>query len=124
MRIRSTLLLSLCLLFGAALAGATPAAPADAPAVAPPAAAPGQVAPSCAASLSQQEALLFTPTPSPKAGSLCGSCSPSNCQGLNINAQCYYLTRFGYAIGKCHADSICSDPGFSALCICRNGPEV
>jgi len=124
MKFRPILLLSLCLLFGATLASATPATPADTPAVAPPASAPAQAAPSCAASLFQQEALPFTPAPSPRAGSACGSCSPSPCQGLNINANCYYLTRTGYAIGKCHADYVCSDPGFSTGCICRNGPEV
>jgi hypothetical protein len=118
MRARTTLLLSLALLFGASLAGATPA---DTPAVA----APAQAAPACAAaSLFQQEALPFTPPLSFKAGVLCGSCSPSPCQGLNINASCYYLTRTGYAIGKCHADFTCTDPGFSAGCICRNGPDV
>jgi hypothetical protein len=119
MKIRSTLLLSLGFLFGATLAGATPA---DTPT----ASAPAQAAPSCAAaSLFQQEALPFvTPTPTPKAGLLCGSCSPTPCQGLNINASCYYLTRSGYAIGKCHADYTCTDPGFSAGCICRNGPDI
>ncbi len=120
MKARFTLLLSLCLLFSASLAGATPA---DTPAVA----APAQAAPACpaATSLSQQEALPFvTPTPTPKAGLLCGSCSPSPCLGLNINASCYYLTRSGYAIGKCHADFTCTDPGFSAGCICRNGPDI
>jgi len=119
MRSRSILLLSACLLLGATLAGA---APADIPAVTLPASEPAQEAPSCDAGLFQQEA--FPSSPSPKAGSLCGSCSPSPCQGLSINASCYYLTRTGYAIGKCHADYVCSGPGFSAGCICRNGPEL
>jgi hypothetical protein len=121
MRTGSILLLSAGLLLGATLAGAAPAPATDTPAVAAPAA---QAAPSCPSNLFQQEdALPFTPRPLAKAAT-CGSCSPSPCQGLNINASCYFLTRFGYAIGKCHADSVCSDSGFSALCICRNGPEV
>lgn len=123
MNFRSILLLSTCLLSGVTLASATPPAPADAPKAAPPASAPAQDAPSCAANLFQQEeALPFTtPSPLPMAGG-CGSCSPSPCQGLNVNAGCYYLTRTGYALGKCHADSVCS--GTSIRCICRNGPEV
>lgn len=127
MKFRPILLLSACLLFSAALAGAMPAPPADTPVATPvvaaPAPAPEQAEPSCAAS-PLQEALSLTPNPSLKAGSQCGACSPTNCQGLNINASCYYLTRTGYAIGKCHADSVCSDTGFSARCICRNGPDV
>jgi hypothetical protein len=126
MKFRPTLLLSACLLFGAHLAGAAPATtPAAAPAaVIPQAPALPQEAPACAGTGSQQEALPFlNPNPSVKAVG-CGSCSNSPCQGAAINSSCYYLTRSGYALGKCHADFTCTDPGFSAGCVCRTGPDI
>jgi hypothetical protein len=123
MNVRPILLLSALLLSGATFAGAaTP----DAPAIAPQAALE-QAAPSCGASLSQQEALPFaslTPAPSPKSISACGPCTPTPCQGKTINASCSYTTRTGFVVGKCHADSVCSGSPVSTLCICRNGPEV
>jgi hypothetical protein len=129
MRLRPTLLLSACLLFGAHLAGAAPVppatTPASAPAVVPQAPASAQEAAACPGQGFQQEALPFViPNPSVKAGVSCGSCSNSPCQGAAINSSCYYLTRSGYALGKCHADFTCTDPGFSAGCTCRNGPDI
>ena len=121
MRVGTLLLLTVCLLFGATLAGA---APADTPAIAPPASAPEQAEPFCVESPSQPESLSFIPDPTFKAGSPCGSCSPSNCQGLNVNASCYYLSGGVYRIGTCHADSVCSSEGYTPFCKCRTGPEL
>jgi len=121
MRLGSLLLLAVCLLFGATLAGA---APADTPAAAPPASTPELAEPFCVESVVPQESLAFLPSPAPKAGTPCGSCSPSNCQGLTINASCYYLSQGAYRIGKCYADSVCSGEGFSPSCRCRTGPEM
>jgi hypothetical protein len=122
MKIRSILWLSTFSLLGATLASAGTPAPAASSAVASPVSVAAAAPPFCTAGL-QKEALPLTPSPSAKAGN-CGECSPSPCQGLNINASCYYLTRTGYAIGKCHADSVCTESGFSTACFCRNGPEV
>jgi hypothetical protein len=121
MRLGSLLLLTACLLLGPTFASAEPA---DTPAIAPPASAPDQADPFCVESPSQPESLSFIPDPTFKAGSPCGSCSASNCQGLNINASCYYLSAGVYRIGKCYADSVCSSEGFSAYCRCRTGPEL
>jgi len=127
MKLRISLLLSTCLLLGAALASTTPAGPGAAPAPAsavPASAALAPAAPFCAASLSTQEPLPFRPSPKPRSGFAipCGSCSQRSCGGLNVRDTCYYLTRTGYAIGTCHDDSVCSDN--SDLCICRNGPDL
>ena len=116
MKIRLCVLGFAALLLTATWVKAQTLAPAASPAD------PG-AAPFCAASVAGlDKSLDLTPRPLLKATFTCGSCSHPSCVGAAVRSSCSYFGAGGLHVGRCVANSVCSDS--STQCGCTNNPPV